>query len=97
MKNRTSVNKAQTVVVACVNAIGQAIPPYVIYNAKTLNPEWMKDGPPSTKYARSGSTVIYLSIGLTTHAVSSRPLILILDGHKTHYQPHGCQEAKNAK
>ena len=28
----TSANKAQTMVVACVNAIGQAIPPYVIYN-----------------------------------------------------------------
>ena len=38
-------NKAQTTVVACVNAIGQTIPPYVIYNAKTLNPEWMKDDP----------------------------------------------------
>ena len=43
MKSHTSDNKAQTMVVACVNAIGQAIPPYVIYNAKTLNPEWMKD------------------------------------------------------
>ena len=38
-----SGNKAQTTVVAYVNAIGQAIPSYVIYNAKTLNPEWMKD------------------------------------------------------
>ena len=37
-----SKNKAETTVVACINAIGQAIPPYVIYNAKTLNPEWMK-------------------------------------------------------
>ena len=53
MKCRTSGNKAQTTVVACINAIGQAIPPYVIYNAKTLNPEWMKDGPPGTKYAHS--------------------------------------------
>ena len=32
VKLRTSANKAQTMVVACVNAIGQAIPPYVIYN-----------------------------------------------------------------
>ena len=46
IKCHTSGNKAQTTVVAYVNAIGQAIPPYVIYNAKTLNPEWMKDGPP---------------------------------------------------
>ena len=34
-----SGNKAQTTVVACVNLISQAIPPYVIYNAKTLNPQ----------------------------------------------------------
>ena len=52
-EHRGSWNKAQTTVVACVNAIGQAIPPYVIYNAETLNPEWMKDGPPGTKYANS--------------------------------------------
>ena len=26
-----------------------------------------------------------------------RPLLLILDGHKTHYQPHVCQEAKKRK
>ena len=38
-----------------------------------------------------GLTLIYLSIGLT---ISSRPLLLILDGHKTHYQLHVCQEAK---
>ena len=53
VKYYTSGNKAQTTVVVCVNAIDQAIPPYVIYNAKTLNPEWMKDGPPGTKYTHS--------------------------------------------
>ena len=46
-------NILSTTTVACVNAIGQAIPPYVLYNAETLNPEWMKDGPPGTKYAHS--------------------------------------------
>ena len=101
VKSRTSGNKAQTTVVACVNAIGQAIPPYVIYNAKTLNPEWMKDGPPGTKYARSENGWIDTDLfehwfinHFLTHAVSSRPLLLILDGHKTHYQLHVCQEAR---
>ena len=64
-----SRNKAQTTVVACVNAIGQAIPPYVIYNAKTLNPEWIKDGPLVQNMLTAkmgGSTWIFLSIGLTT-------------------------------
>ena len=99
-----SRNKAQTTVVACVNAIGQAIPPYVIYNAETLNPEWMKDGPPDTKYANSENGWINTDIfkhwfnnHFLTHAVSSRPLLLILDGHKTYYQPHICQEAKKSE
>ena len=99
-----SGNKAQTTLVACVNAIGQAIPPYVIYNAKILNPEWMKDGPPGTKYARSENGWIdtdlfelWFNNHFLTHAVSSRPLLLILDGHKTHYQPKVCQEAKKRK
>ena len=67
MKSRTSGNKAQTTVVACVNAIGQAIPPYVIYNAKTLNPEWMKHGPlvqNMLAVKMDESTPIYLNIGL---------------------------------
>ena len=83
MKSRTSGNKAQTTVVACVNVISQAIPPYVIYNAKTLNPEWMKDGPPGTKYARSENGWIdtdlfehWFNNHFLTHAVSSRPLLL---------------------
>ena len=74
------------------------------YNAKTLNPEWMKDGPPGTKYARSENGWIdtdlfenWFGHHFLTRAVSSRPLLLILDGHKRHYQPHVCQEAKKHK
>ena len=103
-EHRGSQIKAQTMVVACVNAIGQAIPPYVIYNAKTLNPEWIKDGLPGTKYANSENGWINTDIfkhwfnnHFLTHAVSSRPLLLILDGHKTYYQPHVCQEAKKSE
>ena len=103
-EHRGSRNKAQTTVVACVNAIGQAIPPYVIYNAETLNPEWIKDGPPGTKYANSENGWIntdsfkhWFNNHFLTHAVSSRPLLLILDGHKTYYQPHICQEAKKSE
>ena len=103
-KHGGSQKKDQTMVVACVNAIGQAIPPYVIYNAKTLNPEWMKDGLPDTKYANSENGWIDTDIfkhwfndHFLTHAVSSRPLLLILDGHKTYYQPYICQEARKSE
>ena len=61
----------------------------------------MKDGPPGTKYAHSDNGWIDTDLfehwfinHFLTHAVSSRPLLLILDGHKTHYQLHICQEAR---
>ena len=41
-----------------------------------------------------GSIEHWFNNHFLTHPVSSRPLLLILDGHKTHYQPHVCQEAK---
>lgn len=97
----TSGNKAQTTLVACVNAIGNAIPPFVIYNAKTLNPGWMRDGVTSTAYACSNNGWIntelfklWLKDHFLKHAVSARPLLLILDGHKTHYHHELCEYAK---
>jgi len=84
-----------------VNAIEHAIPLFVIYNAKTLNPHWMKDGVAGTAYACSDNgwidTKLFelrLKDYFLKYAVSSRPLLLILDGHKTHYQPSVCQYAK---
>ena len=82
-------------VVAWVNAISQAIPPYVCQNFKSRM---------DTKYAHSENGWIDIDLfeywfnnHFLTHAVSSRPLLLILDGHKTHYQPHVCQEAKKCE
>ena len=99
---RTSNNKSQTTVVACVNAIGQAIPPYVIYDAKTLNPGWMQGGVPGTAYTRSPNGWIdtelfhlWIKDHFLQYAVSRRPLLLILDGHSTHYQPATVQYAKD--
>ena len=35
---RQSGKKGQVTIVACVSAVGQALPPLVIFNAKNLNP-----------------------------------------------------------
>ncbi|XP_065915821.1 uncharacterized protein [Dysidea avara] len=101
IKCRTSGNKTQTTVVACINAVGQAIPPYVIYNAKTLNPRWMENGVAGARYARSENGwidtelfKIWLKYHFLQYAVSNRPLLLILDGHKTHYNLEVCEYAK---
>ena len=37
---RTSGNKSQITVTGCVSAAGQAIPPFVTFNAKSLNTKW---------------------------------------------------------
>ena len=36
----TSGNNSQITVISCVSAAGQAIPPFVIFDAKSLNTEW---------------------------------------------------------
>ena len=38
VKCRTSGDKSQITVVGCVSAVGQAIPPFVIFKAKTFSP-----------------------------------------------------------
>ena len=47
--------KSQITVVGCISAVSQAIPPYVIFKAKTHSPLWMKDEIPGTGYACSGT------------------------------------------
>ena len=101
VKCRMSGDKSQITVVGCVSAVGQAIPPYVIFKAKTHSPLWMKDGIPGTGYACSENGWIdtelfhlWLSKHIIKYAVSSRPLLLVLDGHSTHYQPETVQFAK---
>lgn len=66
----------------------------VIFNAKRLNPVWAEGEFPGTKYGLSDSGWItselfeaWLCEHFVQHAVSARPLLLLLDGHSTHYQP----------
>ena len=39
----------------CINAIGQALPPFIIFDAKNLNIEWTKGEVPGTTYGLSHS------------------------------------------
>ena len=55
VRTRTSGNKAQITVIACVSAAGQAIPPFVIFDAKGLNHEWTKGEIVGTMYGLSDS------------------------------------------
>ena len=66
----------------------------VIFDAHKLNPLWTEGEFPGTKYGLSDNGWIntdlfeaWLSEHFLEHAVSARPVLLLLDGHNTHYQP----------
>ena len=48
MRYRSPGRKGQITIVACANAIGQAIPSMIIYDAARLNPAWTRDEVPGT-------------------------------------------------
>ena len=80
-------------VVGCTNATGQAIPLMVIFDAQKLNPKWTEGEFPGTKYRTSSKRWMttelfdaWFSEQFLEHAVSARPLLLLLYGHSTHYQ-----------
>ena len=86
--------KGQITVVGCGNAAGQVIPPLIIFDAKKVKHAWTKDEVPGTKYGVSDKG--WINIGLfeawfnelfLPNAVAARPLLLLLDGHSSHYQP----------
>ena len=101
VRTRTSGNKSQVTVIACVSATGHVIPPFVIFDAKMLNYEWTKGEVPGTMYGLSTTGWVdthlfkkWLTNHLLKNAVAERPLLLILDGHGSHYQPELISYAK---
>ena len=50
---RTSGNKSHITVLGCSNATGQAQPPFVIFDAKQLNPLWTRGEVPGSCYGLS--------------------------------------------
>ena len=101
VRYRTSGNKNQITVIACVSASGQCIPPFVIFDAKRLNMEWRKDEVVRTSYGLSDNGWVdselfrgWLSEHFHSNAVSDRPILLLLDGHSLHYQPELISFAK---
>ena len=87
--------------IACISATGQVIPPFVIFDAKMLNLDWAKGEVPGTRYGLSATgwvdTLLFkkwLTNHLLKNAVRDRLLLLILDGHGSHYQPELITYAK---
>ncbi len=95
-----SGNKAQITVLACVNATGYSLPPMVVFNRKTLSPELTRGEVPGTIYGLSASGWMdgelfyeWFYKHFLLYAPAARPLLLLLDGHSSHYSPQFIQEA----
>lgn len=89
---RSSGNKSQVTAVVSVNAAGSAMPPYTIFDAKNLNLDWAEGEIPGSTYGLSSNRWINMELfkGWFTkhfleHAVSAQPLLLLMNGHSSHY------------
>ena len=87
-------DKSQVTVLACSSAAGVTMPPYVILARKTLNHEITFGEIPGTMYGLSSKG--WMDLGLFStwfkehflpYAPSVRPLLLLIDGHKSHFCP----------
>ena len=100
----SSGNKSQITVLACCNAAGYAIPPLVIFDRKILKVELTFGEVPETMYGLSSSGWIDSEIfdawfqnHFLTYAPASRPLLLVLDGHSSHFNPATIRRAAEEK
>lgn len=88
----TSLGKTQITVVGCVSASGICIPPMVIWDRKTLSPELAKGEVPGTIYGLSKSGWMDMELfdvwfkrHFLRYAPAARPLLLLMDGHSSHF------------
>ena len=86
----------------CGNDTGQTMPSLIIFQAKQINRLWMRGEIPGTRYGLSDSGWTdrglfygWLEEHFLAHAVSNRPLLLLVDGHSSHYDPESISFAKD--
>lgn len=94
-------SKQQVTVVACVSACGQAMPPLIIWKRKTMSPEMAKGELYGTMYGFSKNGWMqgklfdsWFRKHFLRYAPASRPLLLLMDGHSSHYSPNTTKLAK---
>ena len=101
VRSRVSGRKEQITVIGCGNAVGQSIPPMVIFEGKYLNHQWTVGEVSGTYYGMSGKGwtdqelfMHWLKEHFLKYAVPGRPLLLLLDGHSSHYEPASMELAR---
>ena len=90
----TTGDKAQITIVACVSAAGFSLPPMVIWDHQSLSPELTIGEVPGTIYGLSKKGWIdyelfdvWFNNHFLRHVPTVRPILLMLDGHSSHYCP----------
>lgn len=90
----TTGNKAQITCVSSCSASGHVLPPMIIFDRLTLRPDLTYGEVPGTMYGLSKNGWIdselfelWFMQHFLPNASALRPLLFIMDGHSTHYQP----------
>lgn len=90
----TSGDKSQITVIGCINAAGHCIPPMIIWDRKTLHADMTKGELPGTIYGLSSKGwvdqelfQIWFEHHFLRYAPPIRPILLLMDGHSSHYCP----------
>ena len=83
----TGGDKSQVTVLACASACGQAIPPFVVFDRKSLNQKWTEGEVPGTLYGLSSngwmtSDLFYywFQCHFLEYIPPARLVLLLLDG-----------------
>ena len=96
-KHPTSIGsgkKGQVTILACVSAGGYCMPPLVIFNSRTLQNGMDIGEVPGTMYGLSETGWIngdifseWFAFHFLKYAPPARPLLLLMDGHSSHFTP----------
>ena len=102
VRYQTSGQKQQITIIGCGSATGHVIPPFIVFAAKQVNYLWTRNEVSGSRFAVSDNGWVdheLFSYFLTEHfiqnAVPHYPLLLLLDGHSTHFEPKSLQVAKD--
>lgn len=96
----TSGNKTQLTVLSACSASGYVLPPMIIFDRKRLNPAFTIGEVPGTSYGLSKNGWIdselfedWFTNHFLLHIPPQRPVLLLVDGHSSHYQPQLIRKA----
>ena len=101
VRYQTLGQKSQVTILACGSATGQIIPPFMIFAVKQISPLWTPDKVSGSRFAVSDSGWVdqeLFNFWLTDHFLpnvpSLRPVLLLLDGHSSNFEPYSIQFAR---